>query len=654
MAAIIGMADLALETRLTAEQRDYIGTVAQSAAELLKIVNDILDFSKIEAKKLALDRVSFALRDTVEDLMRTLAVRAQQRGLELACEIRADVPDFLVGDPGRLKQVLTNLVGNAVKFTEHGEVVVRVVPASLDQEAVVLEFSVSDTGVGVPADKQSLIFEAFAQADASTTRTFGGTGLGLAIASELVSLMGGAIWLESTEGVGSTFRFTARFDRPRVPDASQARRPIEDLHELPVLVVDDNATNRRILEDVLRRWTMRPTVVASGAEALRALDRAASAGRPFALALVDGQMPKMDGFMLTKRLRQNRRFRTLPVIMLTSAARSDDVRRCRALGIALHVTKPIKQSDLLDAIVSVTGQGARQVARPRDLVAPRATRRLRVLVAEDNPVNRKLAVRTLQKRGHVVRTAANGRIALEMLARPNQPFDLVLMDVQMPEMDGLSATVTIRQRERPTGRRLPIVAMTAHAMAGDRERCLSAGMDDYLSKPIRPAELVQVVERVGGSSRLAFNEVRTDAPEPPDAAAVFDSDRALARLQGDRRLLKQLIAIFRTDAPKLMARIRKAASAEDADALRHAAHALKGSLGTLGAPRAFEAAANVEHAARAGALAGAPILLDRLTGEMDALRPVLAALARRRASPTSAGRRRLARSRTSRRSARKK
>jgi two-component system, sensor histidine kinase and response regulator len=636
MSAIIGMADLALQTRLTTEQHEYISTVSESAEALLAIVNDILDFSKIEARKLELERVAFPLRDTVEDVTRTLGVRAQQRGLELACHIHADVPDLVIGDPGRLKQVLTNLISNAIKFTERGEVVVRVETASLDQDRLTLQFAVADTGVGVPREKQALIFEAFAQADASTTRSFGGTGLGLAIVSELVALMGGTTWLESALGVGSTFYFTARFGRERIGAPSRNLKRISDLHKLRVLIVDDNATNRRILEEVLLSWKMTPAIASGGGEALKLLEEANRRKRPFALALIDGQMPRMDGFMLAGRMKHDRRFASTPIIMLTSAGRPEEIARCRQLGIRMHVTKPIKQSDLLDAIVSVIGQGARKAgAEPRPSITP-ADRVLRVLVAEDNPVNRRLAVRTLEKRGHSVETAPNGRVALEMLAEPaRRRFDVVLMDVQMPEIDGLSATVTIRQREKIAGGHVPIVAMTAHALAGDRERCLDAGMDDYLSKPIHPAELVTAVERNGMRSGAP---TATPASAPASASAsqaadvsvhrqpttIFDKEHALDRLGGDRPLLQQLLAIFRTDAPRLMSAIRQAAAAEDADALRRSAHALKGSLGTLGAPRAFQAAAGLEEVARTDGVAKARDELQLLEEEMAALQKVLA------------------------------
>jgi PAS domain S-box-containing protein len=417
MTGIIGMADLALQTHLTGEQREYLTTIARSAESLLDVVNDILDFSKIEARKLQLDHISFLLRDTVEDLMKVLAIRAQHKSLELAVNIRADVPDALVGDPGRLRQVLTNLVGNAIKFTQRGEVVVHVEPQSIEADAVALHFAVTDTGVGVPADKQAVIFEAFSQADTSTTRTFGGTGLGLAIASELVSLMGGTIWLESDVGVGSTFHFTARLKR----DTARAAAPtgiVADLHDLRVLVVDDNETNRRILHDVLRTWKMTPTVVASSADALTAFEDADSRNRPFGLAIIDGQMPQMDGFMLAQRLKADRRFAPTPIVMLTSAVRPDDASKCRRLGIATHVTKPIKQSHLLDAIVSLFarhGSDAGGAELSSTLAAGPPAKPLRILLAEDNHVNRTLATRVLEKRGHEVVSAVNGREAIDRL-----------------------------------------------------------------------------------------------------------------------------------------------------------------------------------------------------------------------------------------------
>jgi two-component system, sensor histidine kinase and response regulator len=624
MTAIIGMAELALVTRLTSEQREYVGTIAQAAQALLAIVNDILDFSKIEARKLELERVAFPLRDTVEELTKTLAFRAQQKGLELACHVRSDAPDEVIGDPGRLKQVLTNLVGNAIKFTEQGEVVVKVDVASIDQEAVVLHFAVVDTGIGIPAGKRSLIFDAFAQADTSTTRTFGGTGLGLAIATELVSLMGGTMWLDSEVGVGSTFHFTARFHRQR-SDTPRGEAP--DLHSLPVLAVDDNATNRRILEEVLFNWRMQPTVVATADEALQALEEGHRTNRPFALAIVDGQMPRTDGFALAKRIKADRRFKSTPIVMLTSAVRADDVARCRRLGIALHVTKPIKQSDLLDAIVSVIGERIAYTARttkPAKLEAAR--RRLRILVAEDNAVNRALAVRTLEKRGHRVDTAPNGRVAIEKVTGAGQPFDVVLMDVQMPDIDGLAATVTIRQREAIAGTHVPIIALTAHAMSGDRERCIAAGMDNYLTKPVRPVDLVAAVESISEAGRAGRVGETGEAGRAGKAAGartaaspVFDIAQLVERLGGDRRLARELVTIFRADSPGLMRRIKQAGAKRNMEALAQAAHALKGALATIGAVPARETAARLEAAARAGDSKAAGPLVATLSADMALL-----------------------------------
>jgi two-component system, sensor histidine kinase and response regulator len=600
MTAIIGMAHLALGTKLTSEQREYVSTIAASADALLAIVNDILDFSKIEARRLELERIPFTLRDTVEGVAKALAIRAQEKGLELACQVRADVPDQVVGDPGRLKQVLTNLVGNAIKFTERGEVLLHVSPASIDQDHVALHFAISDTGIGIPKEKRALIFDAFAQADSSTTRTFGGTGLGLAIAAELVTLMDGTIWLESEMGVGSTFHFTARLARER--PSGEARAADIDLHDLPVLIVDDSATNRRILADTLSNWKMRPVAAGSGVEALKLLEAAHAKGEPFPLAVVDGQMPLMDGFMLARRIMADKRLASTVIVMLTSAARPDDAVKCRKLGIRAHLTKPVKQSDLLDAIQTLFGERGIRRGPARATAGP--TRRLRILVAEDNPVNRQLAVRILQKRGHRADTAANGRIALDMIEKAPAAYDVVLMDVQMPVLDGLAATITIRQRERASGHRLPIVAMTAHAMKGDRERCLASGMDEYLAKPVNPDALIAVVERTAGiaaeDGRVA---PRTREPAPPAGpAVVFDAALTRARLGGDAALLRRLIRVFRADAPARLEEIRRAVAARDSEALRLAAHALKGAAAALGAEEAAAATRELERLARAGDL----------------------------------------------------
>ena len=495
MNGVIGMTELALDTELTSEQREYLETARTSADSLLGIISDILDFSKIEAGKLDLDVIDFDLGYALDDTMRTLAPRAHQKGLELACHVLPDVPLSLGGDPGRLRQIIVNLVGNAVKFTATGEVAVQVDTEAREEERVVLHFIVRDTGIGIPTDKQATIFESFTQADASTTRRFGGTGLGLAIASQLVGLMGGRIWVESEPDVGSKFHFTLPFELRFEPAAKAATRAAKDLHGMAVLVVDDNATNRRILEGILTSWGMRPTLVDSGEVALRAMELAHQNGAPFLLVLLDYQMPDMDGFEVAERIKNRPELAPATIMMLSSVGQRGDAQRCRELGVAAYLTKPVRQSVLLDALLAVLA-GPASSSQHATLVTRHSVREserpLRILLAEDNAVNRLLAVRLLEKRGHSVVVAGNGHEALAALERGG--FDAVLMDIQMPEMGGFAATAEIRNTERGTGRHLPIIALTAHAMQGDREHCLAAGMDGYLAKPIGAAELYETLE----------------------------------------------------------------------------------------------------------------------------------------------------------------
>jgi PAS domain S-box-containing protein len=615
--AIVGMTALALRTRLTAEQREFLTTVKSSADALLGIINDVLDFSKIEARRLDLDRHEFELRDTVGDAVRLLALRAAQKGLELACHVAPDVPDVLLGDSGRLRQVLLNVLGNAVKFTERGEVVLSVDVEAATAEAVTLHFGIRDTGIGIPAAQQQQIFLAFTQADASTTRRFGGTGLGLAIASRLVDLMHGRLWVESTPGHGSTFHFTALFDRlhhAASPSPSASGRPA--LEGLRVLVVDDNETNRRILDDMLDGWHMNPTVVADSTAALAALQDAPPSGERFDVVISDGQMPDVDGFMLARRIKRDRRLRRTPIVMLTSAARPDDVVRCRRLGIDACLVKPVKQSDLLDALVTVFGVARRR--KPKSQLRARPRRALRILLAEDNLVNRTLVTTLLRKRGHTVTAVDNGRAAVEAIARSPRGFDLALLDVQMPEMSGLEATQAIRDREGATGRRLPIAALTARAMEGDRERCFDAGMDAYLSKPIDVDDLVETVERLGAERGAAPRAVHK-RNSTPSAAAVFDEQAALAFTGGDRRLLAEVVALFESDAPSYLRRLALGLKRRDRDVLRMAAHGLKGALATVGSPRGRELAAHVEEMGATGRFVEAKSGLARLRRHLAAL-----------------------------------
>jgi signal transduction histidine kinase/CheY-like chemotaxis protein len=494
MNGVLGMTELALETELTPEQRDYLMMVKASADALLTVLNDVLDFSKIEAGKLDLDPIPFRLRESLSDTLKLLALRADQKGIELTCDIHPEVPAVVVADPTRLRQIIMNLIGNAIKFTARGEVGLEVAVESRTRDQAQLHFAVRDTGIGIDPEKQKLIFEAFSQADSSTARKFGGTGLGLTISSRLVSMMGGRMWVESELGKGSRFHFTAQVGTARGVGSSEPAKRVQ-LAGLPVLVVDDNLTNRRILGEVLRRWDMQPELAASGAEALTMLQQADRSDSGFALLLVDAQMPAMDGFSLVERIRQQGDLRKITIMMLTSAGQRGDAARCRQLGIAAYLVKPIVQSQLLDAILNVLGTNVQQ-AEPPPLVTRHSLREghrsLRVLLAEDNLVNQVLASRLLEKLGHTVLVAGNGRKVLEALEK--QEFDLVVMDVSMPEMDGFEAAAAIRTKEGATGSHIPIIAMTAHAMKGDRERCLAAGMDAYVSKPIQASELFEAIK----------------------------------------------------------------------------------------------------------------------------------------------------------------
>jgi CheY-like chemotaxis protein len=496
MNGILGMTELALHTDLTPIQRDYLQTVRQSAEALLVIINDILDFSKIEAGKLHIDAVDFSLRQTLDDAIRPLALRAHEKRLELMVDVKADVPDALVGDPNRLRQILINLVGNAIKFTQRGEILVRVErPAAAGGG---LHFSVIDTGIGVPAEKQGTIFQAFTQADGSTTRKFGGTGLGLTICAQLVKLMGGRIWVDSRMDEGSRFQFTIPLPESRNPVTTRVLAGVEELAGLAALVVDDNPTNVRIVSDMLTLRGMQVVEAQDGEAAVRAAD---AADRAFAVAIVDMEMPGASGLDLTARLRRHPRCSSAPVIILTSADRSNEARSAARIPDVRWIVKPVGQAALIETIraaLSARSAPDAQAAAP-PVVPTRAARQLRVLVAEDNAVNRKLAEHLLQKRGHTPVMVTNGREAVEALAE--SPFDLVLMDLQMPEMDGFEATAAIRLREKTAGGRIPIVALTAHAMEGDRQRCLDADMDGYVSKPVKAVELFEVIDRVMAAAR---------------------------------------------------------------------------------------------------------------------------------------------------------
>jgi two-component system, sensor histidine kinase and response regulator len=625
MNAIVGMTELALGTPLNGEQREYLGTIKDSADALLALINDLLDFSKIEARKFELDKRDFNLRDTLEDTVRLLAPRAHQKELELGCHIQADLPDRVFGDPIRLRQIVINLVGNAIKFTDQGEVMLHVERRNANESTLDLHFFVSDTGIGIPEEKQQTIFEAFEQVDSSTTRKYGGTGLGLSISAALVKLMGGTMWVESKVRQGSKFHFTVVLGHGK-SESEPLTKESHDLIDLPVLVVDDNASNRRILNEILTNWHMKPTLADSGAAALNALEKEDSS-HGFALLLLDVHMPDMDGFAVAEQIRKKPKHQGIKVILLTSASRPSDVARCRELGISNYLSKPIKQSELFDAIVTAIVEHNRKRTRyeiTSATIQP-SDRPLRVLLAEDNPVNQTLAMRILEKLGHKVEVVNNGK---EAVARAlAEGLDVILMDIQMPEMDGLEATTAIRAAEAATGKHVPIVAMTAHAMKGDKEKCLSAGMDGYLSKPIRIDELKQAI------SEVEKGRDRGQSVEQNSFRAIGRFELLLDSVMGDRALLGEMAELWLADSAKQESQIRNGLDSGDAMMVERAAHALKGSVGTFQASAAQEAAKQVEISARSADLVGARKAFEKLSTQLDLVRQDLRQLAR----PTAAG-----------------
>jgi CheY-like chemotaxis protein len=570
---------------------------------------------------LELESIEFSLRNLIGKTGHALGMRAADKGLEMACRIAPNLSDMLVGDPGRLRQIVTNLVGNSLKFTEKGEIVINVEEDSKTDSEIGLHVSVKDTGIGIPPEQQKKVLDAFTQADASTTRKFGGTGLGLAICKSLVSMMKGRIWLESEVGKGTTFHFTAWFRLGK--DQPQKRRTeLSALRNLPVLVVDDNRTNRRIFQEILASWNMAPSVVESGSAALEQLESAAQAGRPFRVALLDCMMPEMDGFTLAKQIGGNQALGSPTMIMVSSAARPGDSERCQKLGIARHMTKPVVQSELLEAILHEVEEEHLDEAgtvESGEHVSTACPSR-RILLAEDGLVNQRVAIGLLKSRGHEVVVANNGREAIELLDK--QSFDGVLMDVQMPEMDGFRATAEIRGKEEQTGQHIPIIAMTASAMKGDRERCLAAGMDGYISKPIDPEQLYQTILTFhpSSSSREPKSEnslAAGDAPagDSPGAAEILDLDAARERFGDDPELIREMAEIVLDESPKLLRQILEGCSAGDSKVVQRSAHTLKSSIGVFGAQRACDLSWRIEQAGKAGNLQGLEEIIEDLQQE---------------------------------------
>ncbi|HMH13638.1 MAG TPA: response regulator [Edaphobacter sp.] len=612
---IIGMTDLTLETELTREQRDYLETVKLSADSLLNVINDILDFSKIEAGKIDLEEIDFNLCDCIERALKTLALFADEKGLELLCEVSPEISETVVGDPGRLRQILINLVGNALKFTMEGEVGLKVQVDLVGENAATLHFIVSDTGVGIAPEKLKIIFDSFSQADTTTTREYGGTGLGLTISKRLIEMMGGRIWVESELGMGSRFHFTIQMGITAKQTAVvESTVELVLLRGIKVLIVDDNRTNRRILEGLVKRWGMKPTVASDGEKALVELLAAREVNDPYDLIITDMHMPKMDGFGLVEHIKDRPELSTSTIMMLTSGGQRGDAARCGELGIAAYLLKPVRQSELREAIARVLcakEQGAIPMITRHSLQADAdPAKSLRILLVEDNLVNQKLATRLLEKRGHRVIIASNGREAL--LALEKGTYDLVLMDVHMPEMDGLEATKLLREKEKSSGHHQAVVAMTALVMKGDHERCVAAGMDGYLSKPIRPLELDEVLDAYLARARADFSVLETgDFP-----GVTVCAEEILERVDGDRSFLSELLQIFRFDYPGQIRMAREAVTKKDSVALQTVGHALKGALVNLAAPIASRIAGELESMATAGEIALAGDKVDELEEEL--------------------------------------
>jgi PAS domain S-box-containing protein len=637
MNGVIGMLELALDTPLTDEQRDYLSVSLQSAENLLALINDILDFSKIEAQRLELEKIDFDLRNTVEDLAQMMAQRAQDKGLELVCLIHPDLRTNLKGDPTRLRQILVNLVGNAIKFTHQGEVVIRAEPREQNQTHTTVTFSVHDTGVGIPKEQTTLVFDRFTQADGSTTRQYGGTGLGLTICKQLVEAMGGKIGVESQPGVGSIFWFTVTFEK-QVPKAyiEPSTKPILELQKLHILGIDDNATNRMVLAKMVEGFGCRIETAPGGAKGIEMLRNARREGDPFRLVLLDMQMPEMDGEQTAEQIKSDPLTHDVQIIILTSIGQRGDATRLEALGCAAYLHKPIKQQMLYEAISTVltltTSKKPRLVTR--HLISEQRRQGLRILLAEDNPINQKLAVILLQKAGYSVDAVENGLHALEKVQ--NEHYNAVLMDVQMPDLDGFETTRRIRKWEEGRNHHVPIIAMTAHALKGDRELCLEAGMDDYVPKPLEPKVLFNTLDHwvqteksgdgVGLDQPNILTHTEKNSPfvspfevETLDDKTPMNLDTALPRFYNDRSFFLEMCHDLVAHMPDRMQAIKHALQTNNANDLFRLAHNLKGVSANFSAEPVTRVAAQIEALGKNEDISNAAILVKQLEIEVERL-----------------------------------
>ncbi len=624
MNGVIGMSGLLLETELVPEQREYAETIRLSADALLTLINDILDFSKIEAGQLDLEILDFDLRTAVEDVTDMMAMRAHEKGLEITCLVHPETPSRVRGDPGRIRQILINLAGNAIKFTERGEVFIRVSPEEEDVARVRVRFEVTDTGIGIPENRLNGLFKSFSQIDASITRKYGGTGLGLAISKQLVEMMGGRIGVETEEGRGSTFWFSVSLEKQSEDRKMETVVP-EDIRGQHILIVDDHGTNRFVLRELLRSWGCRAEEAENGGQALGRLRGAVQGGDPFRIALVDMQMPGMDGKTLGREIKADPRLSETVLIMLTSVGQRGDPAEAERIGFSAYLTKPVKKSQLYDCIVTVLGLVAKDAPQPPEPIITRHSlaegrkRRIRILVAEDNVVNQKVALRMLDRLGYRADAVANGREAVGALEAI--PYDLVLMDVQMPEMDGFEATRLIRDpKSGLSSPDLPIIAMTAHSMKGDREKCLAAGMDDYISKPVTPLALDEILEKY-------LKPIRASAAERPDRKTGPDGPVRMQRIQqvadGDLEFERELIETFLFDMEKHLEALESAVRNLDRNRVEVEAHAMKGSSANAGARYLQEISSRLEQQGANGDFHRSPATLDALKAEFTRVQSYL-------------------------------